>query len=49
MGVYFSIKSSLEVLNLAPEIDEIRIVLAFINYVGQDKACSRGMRDLLSH
>lgn len=37
MGVYFSIKASPEVLNLAPEIDEIRIVLVFVNYVGQDK------------
>lgn len=37
MGVYFSIKASSGVLNLAPEIDEIRIILAFVNYVGQGK------------
>lgn len=35
MGVYLSIKSSLGVLNLACDIDGIKIVLAFMNYVGQ--------------
>lgn len=44
MGVYFSVKAFWEVLSLAPEIDEIRVVLSFVNCVGQDKVVLGEMR-----
>lgn len=44
MGVYFSVKASWEVLNLANKIDEIRVVLSFVNCVEQDKVVLGEMR-----